>query len=75
MDYMSLLQWPAMVVNVLSVWLLTFPSKRIRHGGFFLSLFSNTLWVAWGWHAPAFAVIGLQIALTALNIRGVTKTE
>jgi hypothetical protein len=72
---MSLLQWPAMVVNVLSVWLLTFPSKRTRYTGFFLSLISNGLWVAWGWHAQAFAVIGLQIALTALNIRGVTKTE
>lgn len=75
MDYMSLLQWPAMAVNILSVWLLTFPSKRLRHAGFFLSLVSNTLWVAWGWHAQAFAVIGLQIALAALNIRGVTKTE
>jgi hypothetical protein len=35
MDYMSLLQWPAMVVNVLSVWLLTFTSKRTRHADFF----------------------------------------
>lgn len=75
MDYMSLLQWPAMVINVLSVWLLTFPSKRTRHAGFLLSLFSNTLWVAWGWHIQAFAVLGLQVALAALNIRGVTKTQ
>ena len=75
MDYLSLLQWPAMLVNVLSVWLLTFPAKRIRHAGFLLSLLSNILWVAWGWHAQAFAVIGLQFGLTALNIRGARKTD
>lgn len=75
MDYYSLLQWPAMVVNVLAVWLLTFPSKRTRHAGFLLSLFSNVLWVTWGWHAQAFAVIGLQIALATLNIRGVRTTD
>ena len=75
MDYMSLLQWPAMVINILAVWLLTFPSKGTRHAGFLLSLFSNTLWIAWGWHTQAFAVIALQIALAALNMRGVNKTE
>ncbi len=75
MDYFSLLQWPAMVVNILSVWLLTSQSKGKRHAGFLLSLLSNALWISWGWHAQAFAVLGLQIALAALNIRGVRKTE
>lgn len=75
MDYLSLLQWPAMVVNILSVWLLTSQSKGKRHLGFLLSLVSNLLWVIWGWHAQAFAVLGLQIALATLNIRGVRKTE
>lgn len=75
MDYFSLLQWPAMVVNILSVWLLTSQSKGKRHWGFLLSLISNLLWVIWGWHAQAFAVLGLQIALATLNIRGVRKTE
>jgi hypothetical protein len=75
MDYFSLIQWPAMVVNILSVWLLTSQSKGKRHAGFWLSLFSNLLWVLWGWHAQAFAVLGLQIALATLNIRGVRKTE
>ncbi|MGH8763748.1 MAG: hypothetical protein ACREUR_11075 [Nitrosospira sp.] len=75
MDYLSLLQWPAMVVNILSVWLLTSQSKGKRHLGFLLSLLSNLLWVIWGWHAQAFAVLGLQIALATLNVRGVRKTE
>ena len=75
MDYFSLLQWPAMVVNILSVWLLTSQSKDKRHWGFLLSLVSNLLWVIWGWHAQAFAVLGLQVALATLNVRGVRKTE
>ena len=33
MDYFSLLQWPAMIINVLAVWLLTYQSKRKRHAG------------------------------------------
>ena len=75
MDYFSLLQWPAMIINVLAVWLLTYQSKRKRHAGFVCSLFSNALWVAWGWHVQAFAVIGLQLALTTLNIHGFRKTD
>jgi hypothetical protein len=71
----SLLQWPAMVVNVLAVWLLTSQSKHKRHVGFILSLISNVLWIAWGWHVQAFAVLALQIALAAINIRGANKTE
>jgi hypothetical protein len=75
MDYLSLLQWPAMVINILAVWLLTYQSKRRRNVGFWCSLLSNVLWIAWGWYAQALAVIGLQIALAALNIRGVKKTD
>jgi hypothetical protein len=33
------------------------------------------LWITWGWHVQAFAVIGLQFALVALNIRGAQKTD
>ncbi len=72
---LSLIQWPAMVVNILSVWLLTSQSKHKRHAGFVLSLVSNALWVVWGWHVQAFAVLGLQVALATLNIRGVKKTD
>ncbi|ARO87627.1 hypothetical protein EBAPG3_007490 [Nitrosospira lacus] len=75
MDYFSLLQWPAMVVNILAVWLLTSQTKGKRHAGFLFSILSNVLWVIWGWHAQAFAVLGLQVALATLNIQGVRKTE
>jgi hypothetical protein len=33
------------------------------------------LWVAWGWHDHAYALILLQIGLAFLNIRGVAKNE
>jgi hypothetical protein len=72
---MSLIQWPAMVVNILAVWLLTSQAKHKRHAGFVLSLISNALWVVWGLHVQAFAVLGLQVALATLNIRGVKKTD
>jgi hypothetical protein len=29
----------------------------------------------WGWHDGAYALIALQLALAALNMRGVSKTE
>jgi hypothetical protein len=64
-----------MAVNVLAVWLLTSQSKRKRHVGFSLSLISNVLWIIWGLHIQAFAVLVLQVALAALNIRGVRKTD
>ena len=75
MDYVNLLQWPAMVINILAVWLLTYQAKGMRHTGFLFSLLSNVLWVIWGWHVQAFAVLGLQFALATINIRGVRKTD
>jgi len=32
------------------------------------------LWIIWGWHDTAYALVTLQIALAAMNIRGVMKT-
>jgi hypothetical protein len=36
---------------------------------------SNVLWIAWGWHTEARALIVLQIALAILNMRGVRKND
>ena len=33
------------------------------------------LWIVWGWHDGAYALIALQLALAALNIRGVFKND
>jgi hypothetical protein len=43
--------------------------------GFWCFLASNLLWIVWGWHDGAYALIGLQFFLAALNIRGVRKNE
>jgi hypothetical protein len=75
MDFIDFLQWPAMVVTVVAAWLVGSLKKRKREVGFWCFLLSNVLWVIWGWHASAWALITLQIALAALNIRGVYKND
>ena len=69
------LQWPAMAVTVLASWLVASNDRRRRELGFWVFLVSNVLWVAWGWHVKAYALIVLQVCLLVLNIRGVRKNE
>jgi hypothetical protein len=75
MSWIDLLQWPAMAVTVLSAWLVASQSKRRRRAGFWFFLLSNVLWIAWGWHDRAYALIVLQLALAALNVRGAFKND
>ena len=72
---MDLIQWPAMVASVIAAWLVASSHERKRGWGFWIFLVSNVLWVAWGLHAKAYALIALQVCLAALNIRGVKKTS
>ena len=75
MEYIDLLQWPAMVVTVLAAWLVASLSAQRRNWGFWLFLTSNVLWVIWAWHDRAYALLGLQLCLAALNIRGARKAD
>jgi hypothetical protein len=75
MNYLDLLQWPAMVATVIGAWLVASRSARKRAVGFWVFLFSNVLWVVWGIHDRAYALVGLQFFLAALNARGVYKNE
>lgn len=75
MDLLDLVQWPAMAVTVLAAWLVASQAKRRRTVGFWAFLASNVLWIVWGWHDGAYALIALQVALAALNIRGVLKND
>jgi len=75
MNYLDLLQWPAMAATVAAAWLVASRSARKRAVGFWVFLASNILWVAWGWHDHAYALVALQFCLAALNIRGVYKNE
>ena len=75
MDYLQHLQWPAMIVTVMSAWLVASQCKRRRMVGFWSFLVSNLLWIVWGWYAHAYALIVMQVALAVLNIRGALKNE
>jgi hypothetical protein len=74
-DWIGLLQWPAMLASLLAAWLVGSNNKHRRNIGFWVFLASNAMWAVWGWHDDAWALISLQVALAALNIRGVFKTE
>lgn len=74
-DWMDWMQWPAMLATVLAAWLVGSDREGRRSAGFWVFLASNVLWILWGLHDGAMALIALQIALAALNIRGVFKTE
>ena len=75
MDYLDLLQWPAMAVTVIAAWLVASTNPHKRVVGFWCFLASNILWVAWGLHDRAYALVGLQFFLAALNGRGIYKNE
>jgi hypothetical protein len=75
MEWVSLVQWPAMAATIVAAWLVASRHKRRRMAGFWVFIVSNVLWIVWGWHDDAYAPIALQFALAALNIRGVLKNE
>jgi hypothetical protein len=75
MDWLGLVQWPAMAVTVVSAWMVASERKWKRNEGFWLFLLSNLLWVIWGIYDGAYALILLQICLAALNIRGIRKSR
>jgi len=75
MDWINLLQWPAMVVTVAAAWLVASQRKLKRNWGFWLFLLSNVLWIAWGLYDHAYALIMLQLGLALMNIRGAVKNQ
>jgi hypothetical protein len=70
MQYLDWVQWPAMVVTVVAAWFVASRSPSRRKVGFWLFLVSNVLWVVWGVHARAYALITLQLCLAIMNVRG-----
>jgi len=75
MDWVDAIQWPAMLVTVVAAWMIASQKKFKRNWGFWLFLLSNVLWIVWGWHDQAYALIALQVCLAVLNIRGAKKNE
>lgn len=70
MSGVDLVQWPAMAVTVVASWFVASSQRRRRSIGFWLFLASNVLWIVWGVHANAYALIVLQLFLAVTNIRG-----
>lgn len=69
------IQWPAMAVTLIAAWLVASRSAKRRAHGFWWFIASNFLWITWGWHAHAWALIALQVGLFTLNVRGALKNE
>lgn len=74
-DLLDAMQWPAMAVTVAASWLVGSTHRRRRGLGFWLFILSNALWVAWGWHSDAPALVALQGCLAAMNLRGLLKSD
>ncbi len=75
MDWIDVLQWPAMAITVAASWYVASERKSRRNWGFWLFLVSNALWIVWGLSAGATALVVLQVCLTVMNIRGAMKAS
>lgn len=73
MGYPELVQWPAMLVTIVASWFVSSSVQRRREIGFWLFLLSNVLWVLWGLHAQAHALVAMQVCLAVMNMRGRKK--
>jgi hypothetical protein len=74
-EFIDFLQWPAMLVTLLAAYLIGSKRAGRRVFGFGTFIVSNILWIIWGIHDEAWALIALQAALMATNIRGIFKNE
>ncbi len=72
---MDAIQWPAMVTTLVAAWLVASSSQRKRRWGFWAFIGSNALWILWGWHDKAYALIVLQAGLFTMNLRGASKNQ
>jgi hypothetical protein len=64
-----------MVATLVASWMVASQRKRKRSWGFWLFILSNVLWLAWGWHTKAWALMALQLGLFALNLRAARKND
>jgi hypothetical protein len=72
---LDLLQWPAMAVTLCAAFLVGARHARKRIVGFYTFCISNIMWIAWGLHDGAWALITLQAGLLAMNVRGIVRNE
>lgn len=75
MDWLDAIQWPAMLLTLAASWCVASSRPGRRYAGFWLFLLSNVLWVMWGVHAGAMALVALQVGLAIMNVRGAFKSD
>jgi len=75
MDFLALLEWPAMAISLAAAWWMGSrkPGKRIA--AFCMLIVGNLMWIGWGWGEDARALIALNLGLLAMNVRGILKNE
>ena len=56
-DWVNLIQWPAMGITLAASWLVASTRESRRNTGFWIFLLSNALWIVWGLHDGAFALV------------------
>jgi len=69
------LQWPAMAVTLVAAFLVGARHAKKRVVGFWAFIVSNALWIVWGVHDGAWALIALQVGLAAMNVRAIVRNE
>lgn len=74
-EFIALLDWPAMAISLLAAWVMASRKAEKRVWAFWMYLTGNIMWIAWGWGEEAWALIVLNLALMALNVRGIYKNE
>ena len=74
-EFIDFLQWPAMAISLYAAFMIGSKKSGKRIFGFWAFILSNVLWIIWGVHDEAWALIALQVALMAMNIRGIFKNE
>lgn len=75
MNYLDLMQWPAMAATLLATWLVGTQTKKRLAAGFWLFMLSNVLWGVWAIHDQAYALIALQVGLFIFNIRALVRND
>ena len=74
-SFIDFLQWPAMAVTLAAAFLVGARHARRRVFGFYTFILSNALWIAWGLHDEAWALITLQLGLLAMNVRAIFRNH
>jgi hypothetical protein len=64
-----------MAITLIAAFLVGARHARKRIVGFYTFIVSNLLWIVWGLHDHAWALIALQTGLFAMNVRGIVRNE